>query len=116
LSVFPIAEDKPLCTDFFLSHLKVNGEEASCNILLQSFSIPDRGKSFSLRQNMLTVSEICPNLLFNWYGNYLLGGTVVGRKVDHSPPFSPEVRNTWNYTSTPKCLHGVHMEKFTLFF
>jgi hypothetical protein len=28
---------------------------------LQSCSIPGRGKSFSLRQNMLTVSEIRPN-------------------------------------------------------
>ena len=41
---------------------------------------------------------------------------MVGRKVDNSLPFSPEVRNTWNYTSTPKCLHGLRMEKFTLFF
>jgi hypothetical protein len=56
-----------------------------------------------------------PKLLLNWYGNYILGSTVVGRKVDHSPPFHSEVSNTWNYTSTPECLHGVHMEKFTLF-
>jgi hypothetical protein len=31
-----------------------------------------------------------------------------GREADHSPPASSEVKNTWNYTSTPPYrLHGV---------
>jgi hypothetical protein len=25
--------------------------------------------------------------------------------ADHSPPTSAEVKKTWNYTSTPPCLH-----------
>jgi hypothetical protein len=24
-----------------------------------------------------------------------------GREADHSPPYSPEVKNAWRYTSTP---------------
>jgi hypothetical protein len=30
-----------------------------------------------------------------------------GREADHSPPISAEVKNTWIYTSTPQCFHGV---------
>jgi hypothetical protein len=29
------------------------------------------------------------------------GGCFPGGDADHSPPSSPEVRNTWSYTSTP---------------
>ena len=86
---------------FTSPHLKVYSEEPSCNILLQSLSSLSRGKNFSLRQNMLTVPEIDPNCYSTGIRSYVLGGTVVVHKVDHSPPFSPEVRNTWNYTSTP---------------
>jgi len=27
-----------------------------------------------------------------------------GREADHSPPSSTEVKNAWNYTSTPQCV------------
>jgi hypothetical protein len=31
-----------------------------------------------------------------------------GREADHSPPYSPEVKNTWSYIFTPPIrLHGV---------
>jgi hypothetical protein len=37
----------------------------------------------------------------------LLGVRQPGRKADHSPPSSAEVKNAWNYPSTPPVrLHG----------
>jgi hypothetical protein len=37
-----------------------------------------------------------------------LGVKRPGRKADHSPPSSAEVKNAWSYTSTPSIrLHGV---------
>jgi hypothetical protein len=37
-----------------------------------------------------------------------LGVKRPGRKADHSPPSSAEVKNTWSYTSSPRIrLHGV---------
>jgi hypothetical protein len=33
----------------------------------------------------------------------------LGHDVDHSPPFSTEIKNEWSYTSTPPvCLHGIN--------
>jgi len=29
------------------------------------------------------------------------------READHSPPSNAEVKNSWNYTSTPIRLHGM---------
>jgi len=41
-------------------------------------------------------------------GPLTLGVKQPGCKADHSAPFSPEVENVWNYTSTPPIrLHGV---------
>ena len=49
-------------------------------------------------------------------------GTVVsypginrpGREVNHSPPFSAEVKNEWSCDSTPAlCLHGVDRDNLT---
>jgi hypothetical protein len=31
-----------------------------------------------------------------------LGVKRLGREADHSPPSSAEVKNAWNYTSTPQ--------------
>jgi hypothetical protein len=44
-----------------------------------------------------------------WVPGYLsLGVKRPGRKADHSPPSSAEVKNAWSYTSTPPIyLHGV---------
>jgi hypothetical protein len=40
------------------------------------------------------------------------GGKAAGHEVNYSPPYSSEVKNDWNYTSSPPiCLHGVNMEK-----
>jgi hypothetical protein len=36
------------------------------------------------------------------------GSKAPGREPDHSPPSNAEVKNAWNYTSTPPIrLHGV---------
>jgi hypothetical protein len=41
-------------------------------------------------------------------GALSLGVKRPGREADHSPPSSAEVKNAWNYTSTPPIrLHGV---------
>jgi hypothetical protein len=41
-----------------------------------------------------------------------LGVKRPGRKADHSPPSSAEVKNLWRYTSTPPIrLHGVLLSK-----
>jgi hypothetical protein len=43
-----------------------------------------------------------PNLLFNGYWGALSPGVKrLGRKADHSPPTSAEVKKMWLYTSTP---------------
>jgi len=35
-------------------------------------------------------------------------------EANHSPPSSVEVKNKWDYTSTPLiCLHSAHRDKFT---
>jgi len=39
---------------------------------------------------------------------WVLGVKQLGHEVDHSPPSSAEVKNVWNYTSTPPVhLHGM---------
>jgi hypothetical protein len=47
--------------------------------------------------------------IFLWVPEALsLGVKQSGHEADHSPPYSAEVKNAWNYTSTPPiCLHGV---------
>jgi hypothetical protein len=37
-------------------------------------------------------------------GALSLGVKGPEREADHSPPSSAEVKNTWNYTSTPQCV------------
>jgi len=34
-----------------------------------------------------------------------------GCEADHSPPSSAKVKNTWSFTSTPICLHGMVLNK-----
>jgi hypothetical protein len=37
-------------------------------------------------------------------------------KANHSTPSSVEAKNAWSHTSSPPvCVHGVDIEKFTLF-
>jgi hypothetical protein len=36
------------------------------------------------------------------------GEKWLGCEVDHSPPSNSNIKNAWNYTSTPPiCLHGM---------
>ena len=54
------------------------------------------------------------SLLFGWYRGSFPGVQRPGRRVDHSPPSSPQVKNEWSYTSvTPISLHGVNRDDFT---
>jgi hypothetical protein len=57
------------------------------------------------------------NLLHNWYCGCPTVFTLSKREADHSPPSSAEVKNAWNYTSTPLTrLYGAmfrHRENFT---
>jgi len=37
-----------------------------------------------------------------------VGVILLGHEADHSPPSSAEIKNVWNYTSTPPiCLHDM---------
>jgi len=64
-------------------------------------SISDRGRDFSLRHRIQTVSEALP-------GSYLRGTgdsfprrvKQAGREADQSLPSSAEVKNAWSYTSS----------------
>jgi hypothetical protein len=48
------------------------------------------------------------SLLFSRYRDSFPGTKQPGRKVDHSPPFSAEVKNEWSLASAPHiCFHGV---------
>jgi hypothetical protein len=52
-------------------------------------------------------------------GALSLGVKRPGREVDHSPPFSAEVKNAWNYNSTPQYVFMTwcfvkHRDNFTL--
>jgi hypothetical protein len=45
-------------------------------------------------------------------GDLTTGVKWSGREADYSPPYSAEVKNSWNYTSTPSVsLHGVVLNK-----
>jgi len=37
-----------------------------------------------------------------------------GPEADHYPPANDEVKNEWSYSTTPKCLHGVHINSPTI--
>jgi len=43
-----------------------------------------------------------PILIFKGYRGFVLGVKRPGREADHSPPSSSEVKNGWNYVSTPQ--------------
>jgi hypothetical protein len=50
-----------------------------------------------------------------------LGVKRLGREADHSPPSTAEVKNAWNYTSTPQYVFMVwclfkHRDNFTFTF
>jgi len=48
-------------------------------------------------------------------GDLSLGVKWPGHGVDQSLPSCAKVTNKWSYTSTtPPCLHGMHMDTFTL--
>jgi len=58
-----------------------------------------------------------PSRLFNEYRRSFPRLTRPGREVFHSSPSSYEIKNEWNYTSSPPlCLHGVDRENFTVTF
>jgi len=42
-----------------------------------------------------------PSLLFNRYRGSVPAEKRSGRDIDHSPPYSTEVKNEWSYSSTP---------------
>jgi hypothetical protein len=55
-----------------------------------------------------------PSQVFSGYLGYFAGVKQSEHEVNHSPPFSAEVKNEWNYTTaTLICLLRVNMESFT---
>lgn len=52
--------------------------------------------------------------LIQWEGGILNGEKMAWCKVKHSIPSSAEVKNKWNYTSSPpRCLHGSDRDNLT---
>ena len=56
-------------------------------------------------------------LLFILHYGYFPGVKRPGREVDHSPPFSAEIKNEWGSTFAPLvCLHSVYRESCTYYY
>ena len=74
-----------------------------------SFESPARTRDFSLHENRPDRLLGTPSLLFN--GKW---GFLPGHEVNHSTPYSAEVKNEWSCTSTPLIyLYGVDRDSFT---
>jgi hypothetical protein len=43
-------------------------------------------------------------------------GTADGREVNHSPPFTSEVKNAWSYTYTPPYFLAWYLIKYMMRF
>jgi hypothetical protein len=57
-----------------------------------------------------------PSQVFSGYWGYFAGVKQLEREANHSPPFSAEVKNEWNYTTTTLVyVLGVNMENLTSF-
>ena len=69
------------------------------------FLIPVGVKDFCLLQKVQTGSGGASSLLFGGCRGSFLELKRSGRKGNHSPPPTAEVKNEWNYTSiSPICL------------
>jgi hypothetical protein len=64
-------------------------------------SSPDRVQKFLLLHIVQTGSGVHPTSYKMGTGGSFPGVKLQGREADHSPPTSAEVKNMWNYTSTP---------------
>jgi len=62
--------------------------------------IPLGARDFSLLQKRPEWLWGSPSLQFNGYRRFFPGVKRPGRKVNHSPPSSVEVKNMWCFTST----------------
>jgi hypothetical protein len=63
--------------------------------------IPIEAGNYSLHHRVQTGSGAHPPPIQWVPGVISLGVKRPGRKADHSPPSSAEVKNAWSYTSTP---------------
>ena len=76
---------------------------------------PGREKRFSVLHNHANQFWGPYNLLFNGWQCSFPGAKWPGREIDHSSPYSAEVKNEWGYTSTPLARrHGVDSKYFNL--
>jgi hypothetical protein len=70
--------------------------------------VPAEAGDFFLHLRVQTVSGAHPDSYPVGTRGSFPGGKAAGREADHSPLSSAEVKNAWNYTSTPRIrLHGV---------
>jgi len=69
------------------------------------FSIPYISQILHASLKVLTGNSLLPLSKVDGYRGSFPGGEGVvkkpGNKLNHSPPFSAEVKNEWSYTSTP---------------
>ena len=75
---------------------------------------PGRDKNFFSSPNRPERLQVPLSLHFSGYRGSFSGVKWPGRKFNHSPPSSAEVKNECSYTSTVAiCSHGVDKENFT---
>jgi hypothetical protein len=67
-----------------------------------------QGKRFSSTPQHPDWLYGLPSLLSSEYqGHFFPRGKAIMHEVNHSPPSTAEVKNVWNYTSTPSRLHCI---------
>lgn len=89
-----------LCDYYLLSENHLNCRVAICD----SSYYPDQNSN-------------PPSFMFSGYRRSFLGEKRPGHYVNHSPPYTAEVKNEWSNTSTPPiCLHDLNRNNSILTF
>jgi hypothetical protein len=72
---------------------------------------PSRTRYFSLLQNVQALYGVHPAV----FGIYFLEVKEPKREADHLPSANVDIKNEWNYTSTPNLYAlGTHRKSLTL--
>jgi hypothetical protein len=85
-------------------------------VLPQKVSYPNSGKRFFTCPKRPEHLWTNPTSYSKWTDVFPLEVQWLGYKSDLSPPSCAEAKNTWNYTSTSICFHGMYKDNFTFTF
>jgi len=92
------------------SHYSSNNENYTTAIMKWKTKGNESKEHHLFSVSLVFIMALVPTQpLIQWVpGALSLGVKRPGREAHHSPPSSAEVKNAWNYTSTPPIrLHGV---------